>query len=357
MNIRISVKLVTIVFLCNCLSSCKGQVNKAKIESEVNTSDRGLSGGKETPEPMIFPDFRNQIAETVRVMFHDSRGTYWFGTHGVTYKLVKDSLIRIDELKSKSGGIVIARAIKEDIHGKIWFGHTDGISYIDGEKIVCLDESDGLISNDVWNLTADSKGNIWVCTMKGVSKFDGRNFTHIELPEGEIDTTIGVSGTKAVHHVLEDSKGRIWFSTNAGLFIKDNHDLHAITAKDGFKSNFVGKVIENRKGEFMICASKGLYLYKDGSLTDITNEFFEDRKGISNITETSNGDLWFSCDRSYYRLHNNKLTEHRISEGNYGPIAYQIYVDRNDRVWFPGWGGVFRFENGRIINITKDGPW
>jgi ligand-binding sensor domain-containing protein len=357
MSLRVSVKILTAIFLCSNLFSCNGQVNKTSINKEVNSSDSELSTSKETPEPFIFPNFTNQIAETVRVMFHDSKDNFWFGTHSGVLKLVNGSLVYIDGIRSESDQRVAIRAISEDVNGKIWFGHTDGISYLDGDTIVNLYESDGLISNDVWHLTPDSKGNIWVGTIKGVSKYDGKNFTHFELPEGEIDTTIGVSSTKMIHNILEDSKGRIWFSTNAGIFIKDNNDLTAISEKDGFKTNFVGKVIENQKGEFMICTSKGLYIYKEGSLTDISSDLFEESKGIGNITETSNGEIWFNCGRSIYSLSNNKLTEHRISEGNYGPLTYQIYSDRYGRVWFVGWGGAFRFENGEILNITKDGPW
>jgi ligand-binding sensor domain-containing protein len=357
MKLRIWIKILTTIILCINLNTSNGQVNNAKIGKEVNSSDGEPSKKKETPEPIIFPDFSNQIAETVRVMFHDSKNNFWFGTHSGALKLVNGSLVYIDGIRSQSGQRVSIRAIKEDINGKIWFGHTDGISYLDGEKIINLYESDGLISRDVWQLTPDSKGNIWIGTVKGVSKFDGRNFTHFELPEGKIDTTVGVSGTKMIHNILEDSKGRIWFSTNAGIFIKDNNDLTAITEKDGFKTNFVGKVIETQKGEFMICASDGLYRYKDGSLTDISSGLFEERKGFGNITETGKGDIWFNCGRSIYCLSNNKLTEHRISKGNYGPLAYQIYIDRYERIWFVGWGGAFRFENGAILNITKDGPW
>jgi len=357
MKLSIYIKILTTIILCSNLNSCNGQVNNTKISKEVNSTDSVLSKRKETPEPMIFPNFTNQIAETVRVMFHDSKDNFWFGTHSGALKLVNGSFVYIDGIRSESGQRVAIRAIKEDINGKIWFGHTDGISYLEGEKIINLCESDGLISNDVWHLTPDSKGNIWIGTIKGVSKYDGKHFTHFELPEGEIDTTVGVSSAKMIHNILEDSKGRIWFSTNAGIFIKDNNALKVISEKDGFETNFVGKVIETQKGEFMICASKGLYLYKDGSLTDVSSDLFKERKGIGNVTETSNGDIWFNCGRSIYHLSNDKLTEHRISEGNYGPLAYQIYMDRYERIWFVGWGGAFRFEKGEILNITKDGPW
>ncbi|NQY30406.1 MAG: hypothetical protein HRT69_13145 [Flavobacteriaceae bacterium] len=357
MKLRISIKLLTTIFLYSSLISCNGQENKTKIDKEVKNSDSKLLKREKTPDPVIFPDFTNQIAETVRVMFQDSRDVFWFGTHKGAFKLVNDTLIHIDGIRSESGKGVAIRAIKEDINGIIWFGHSDGISYIDEEKIINLYESDGLISNDVWSLEIDSKENIWIGTIDGVNIFDGQNFTFFELPKGVIDTTLGVSSTSIVHNIMEDSKGRIWFSTNGGIYIKDNNALIEISEKNGLKSNFVNKVIETQKEEFVISTSKGLYLYNDDSVIDVSSIIFEEIKGTSNVIETSNGDIWFNCSRSIYCLSNNELTEHRISEGNYGPLAYQIYKDRYDRVWFVGWGGAFRFENGKILNITKDGPW
>lgn len=352
-----SIKLFATIVLCSSLFSCYGQQNKAKNDEGVKTSDSKLLKEEKPPEPVIFPNFTNQIAETVRVMFHDSRGVFWFGTHGKAFKLENGRLIHIDGIKSESGKGIAIRAIKEDINGIIWFGHSDGISYIDKEKVVNLYESDGLISNDVWSIETDSKGNIWIGTVDGVSVYNGREFAAYELPEGKIDTTLGVSSTKMIHNIMEDRKGRIWFCTNGGVYINENNKLTEISEKDGLKTNFTNKVIETQNGEFLITTSKGLYLYSDDSGIDSSRFIFDETKGTSNVIECSNGDIWFNCSRSIYCLSQNELREHRITEGNYGPLAYQIYKDRYERVWFVGWGGAFRFEDGKILNITKDGPW
>ena len=84
---------------------------------------------------------------------------------------------------------------------------------------------------------------------------------------------------------------------------------------------------------------------------------FEESKGTSSITEDSKGNIWFKIGRSIYRLNGEKLKEYRIAEGDYGPVTFQIYEDRQRRLWFVGYGGAYRYENDRFINITQNGPW
>ncbi len=52
-----------------------------------------------------------------------------------------------------------------------------------------------------------------------------------------------------------------------------------------------------------------------------------------------------------------EIIEFEKTEDNKGLVVYQIYRDQNDRLWFLGFGGAYRFENGKFLNITKNGPW
>ena len=106
-------------------------------------------------------------------MFQDSNGNLWFGTQNGAFKLESDSLIHIDKINSESGKGVTIKDIIEGIDGKIWLGHTDGVSSVDGEIVTNYYESDGLISNDVWSIAADKKGDIWIGSIDGVCVFNG----------------------------------------------------------------------------------------------------------------------------------------------------------------------------------------
>lgn len=340
------IKLLAGITLCFIMTSCNGQANNGEKQN-----------GLKEEKTIQFTNPNNQISNVVRNVFQDSKGNIWFGTENGAFKQTGDSLIHIDGMKSESGQGVTIKDIAEGKDGIIWFGHTDGISSIDGELVTNYYESNGLNSYDVWCIETDVNGNVWIGTIEGVCIFDGKGFTNFDLPEGKIDTTVGVSSTKMVHSIFEDSKGTMWFSTNAGLLSYAEKKLKNISEKIGIQTNFVNEILEDKKGGYWVSTSIGLFHLKGDTLTNITEKHFNESKGTGSIIEDAKGNIWFSCGRSTYRLNGEKLTEYQIEEGNRGPMTFQIYEDRQSRLWFVGFGGAYRLVNEKFINITKDGPW
>ena len=350
-------KIITVLLLFATIT-CFGQIKTGEKEIKTFSTDEiNQSDIKRTQTSFLLTNLNNQISQVVRMMFQDSKGNIWFGAEGGAFRLSNNSLIYIDSIKSESGKRVTIKDITEDKYGTIWLGHTDGVSSIKGETVTNYYESDGLISNDVWCIETDVNGNVWIGTIEGTCIFDGQKFTNFDLPEGEIDKTVGVSSTKMIHSILEDSKGTIWLSTNAGLFSYTNKELKNISDEVGVPTNFISKIVEDKKGGFWVSTSKGLFHLKENILTNISEKHFEESKGTGSIIMDFKGDIWFNCARSIYRLSGEQLTEYRIEEGNSGPLTFQIYEDQQRRLWFVGYGGAYRLENGKFVNITKEGPW
>ena len=63
---------------------------------------------------------------------------------------------------------------------------------------------DGLPSSEVYYSFQDSKGYMWFATDAGVSRFNGYEFENFTTKNGLTDNT--------VFKITEDSKGRIWFA-------------------------------------------------------------------------------------------------------------------------------------------------
>jgi len=356
----IKIKLFTIIILSLIVSSCTGQKSKNVIKSI--SSEKKLEDSKHntsnTENLVLYSDINHQISQVVRTIFQDSKGDIWFGGEGGAFRYSNSSLTHIDRIRSKSGKRVTVKDIAEDNDGKIWIGHTDGISSVEGEKVTNYYESDGLISNDVWSIATDRNNRVWIGTIKGLCFFNGQEFTNYRLPEGKIDSSLGISSTKMIHNIFEDRTGTLWFSSNAGLFSYGNDSLINVSEMVGIETNFVNQVIEDKEGTLWVSTKIGLYKLSKNSSDNITKGKVENGKGIGSIAEDKDGNIWIVSNQHYlYTYNGNELIEFQKSEDNKGPVVFQIFKDQNDRLWFVGFGGAFRLENGKFINVTKNGPW
>ncbi len=333
------IKLFIGIALCMIMTSCNGQVSNGDKQNAIK-------------QTIQFPNLKEQISDVVRTIFQDSKGNIWFGTQNGAFRLTNDTLIHIESIKSALGKGVTIKDITEDKNGIIWFGHTDGVSSIDREKVSNYYESDGLISNDVWCISSDTEGKIWIGTIEGACVFDGNTFATFELPLGIRDSTVGVSSDKMINKIFLDSKEKLWISSNAGLFSYSNNKLTHVSKK----VESIG--FEDKVGGLWISSKEGLYTLNDGVAKKITDESIEIGKGIGSIAEDKDGKIWFVVNQHYlYTYDGKELTEFQKSEENKGPVIFQIYKDQDDRLWFVGYGGAYRLENGKFINITKNGPW
>lgn len=357
----IKIKLIIAIALSLILNSCSGQKNKKDVKQSIKSEKKLEENRPKTSNvnnSLFYSDINNQISQVVRTIFQDSKGNLWFGTQNGAYKFDGNSLVHIDSIKNESGKGVTIKGIAEDKDGKIWFGHEGGVSSIDKKVVTNYYTSDGLISNDVWCITTDRSNQVWIGTIEGVCKFDGKNFTSFELPEGEIDTAKGISSTKMVHSIIEDSKGTLWFSSNAGLFSYANNSLLNVSEKAGIQTNFINEIFEDKNGKLWVSTKNGLYNLLDDKAKNITKGKVETGKGIGSVAEDKDGKLWFVSNQHFLYTYNEKsLIEVQKSEDNKRPVIFQIYKDQGNRLWFVGFGGAFRLENGKFINITKNGPW
>lgn len=326
------------------------QQSSAKTEIKDDAIDE--------PENYISIINAQPIDQVVRKIFQDSQLNLWFGTESGLFVYNGEELVFISELTDEIGRGVTVKDIVEDKLGRIWVGHSGGLSCIENGRVINYYQSNGLISNDVWTIEADSSGRIWAGTIEGVCSFDGKNFGPFKLPEGEIDTTLGISSTKMVHQIFEDSKGTLWFSTNAGLFSYRDSTLLNVSKMKGIATNFINQIIEGNNDEYWLSTKEDLYLLNKDTLQNITHNKINTGKGIGSVAVDQHGKVWFVVDQhELYFFDDNELSQFHKSAENKGPVVFQIFNDQQKRLWFVGFGGAFRLENGNFISITDQGPW
>ena len=190
----------------------------------------------------ILPDWWDQVTTITQ----DTAGNFWFGsTAGITYYNVQTSdfryfdinLISFQEIEKMQTGNVTA--LQFDAYDNLWIcregmgDESSGIRRYDGEVLVSFPQSEALPMNSVHNILLDTSGNLWFAGTKKLSPTlhdteDSVTMTHTEAGVGisvyngetfqNFDTDDGLPSNR-VWSVFEDSRGKLWFATDAGAAV------------------------------------------------------------------------------------------------------------------------------------------
>jgi len=173
--------------------------------------------------------------------------------------------------------------------------------------------ADGLAADRIDCIVPDSRGFIWFCTPEGLSRFDGYRFKNFGVAEGLphravntfLETRSGeyLVGTprglcqfrpggggkfttylpgnsrqeNSVNALIEDSAGRIWCGTSAGLFeMRSDHTFRRQRLPapvHGLSWIPVADILEDAGGKLWLATPIGIYVIaKDGSVERMGKE-------------------------------------------------------------------------------------
>ena len=97
----------------------------------------------------------------------------------------------------------------------------------------------GLPQSGIHTIVQDKKGNLWLGTMDGVSKYNGQTFKNYNKDQGMAENWVTAS--------LLDSKGNIWFGHWAGgISFYDNLKDSLINFNDKDINKTINTICEDR---------------------------------------------------------------------------------------------------------------
>lgn len=234
----------------------------------------------------------------VNCVFQDSRGFIWIGTH--------DGLNRYDGYNFKvyrmqprqENGLVsnIVFTITEDQEGHLWIGSSDnGICKFDVDNNTYTQFSNStenpniLTSNRIIQIMADSYGNIWAVTDKGVDVINAVDHKVTHLTLADLGGVKGSYPGNFCRTIFEDSEGDVWIGTFRGLAKMDHvkHKVEYIYAPK-MKPSLVN-IIQEYKGNLVVVNGTTVRVFNKK-----TKEYHKNLR-LSKSTRVlvdDSGDLW-----------------------------------------------------------------
>ena len=192
----------------------------------------------------ILPEAWNEV----KAITEDTAGNFWFGsTAGITYYNLKTSDFRHFGVDSDftpfqemgEAGTAYITDLQFDTKENLWMSQdgtdeeSSGIRRFDGKKLTTFPQSEALPMNSVNNIMQDSRGNLWFTGVKKLPPKMNETEDSISMTFPEVESGVSVHNGKTfqnfntdnglpsnrVWSVFEDSRGKLWFATDAGAAV------------------------------------------------------------------------------------------------------------------------------------------
>ncbi len=295
--------------------------------------------------------------------------------------------------------------IAEDKFGYLWLGtNGGGLCRFNGVDFEVLTKKDGLQEDIVMGLHSDNNYDLWICSQRGISKYDGINFHHyiqsdttlfqdrtqfLETVDGSVWALVReVSGIRKIYRFFNDSltdfttehseifkDNNIFFMTNAGpkqIYVSTNNGIYKIEGDSIQKINFIGDFDLSNGMYISILQDKFrntwlLSFTSDNSVkllqVKFTGEVLEmdwpkniPLQRIFRVYEDRSGDVWIAvATHGIVRFSDRKIKIYNKSNGLKASIITSLWQDREGNMWFGSSGsGLLKYGGDKFVAFNRE---
>ncbi|MGL5313254.1 MAG: ligand-binding sensor domain-containing protein [Peptostreptococcaceae bacterium] len=212
---------------------------------------------------------------------------------------------------------------------------------------------EGLSQSTVEVLFQDSKGYVWIGTNYGVNRYDGHDF---KLYKKGKDSTKSIA-SNYITDIIEDENGDIWITTIRGVS-KINSKTDTITnyfdtKEDGNLSHYnVNDIFMSKDKSILVATGDGINIYnkETDSFERVFNNNELTSQDVYSIDQDEYGNLWIGTINGLNKvdIDTGKVTKFNYNSDDDNTISTNrindVYCDKNGYVWV----GTFGYGLNRI---------
>jgi signal transduction histidine kinase/ligand-binding sensor domain-containing protein len=242
-------------------------------------------------------------SDRVTTIVEDSVGTLWVGTQEDGLNALRrdegTGAWRFTRDFTVSNGLAsnVILSLAAAPNGDLWVGTPDGLNRIRGNKVDTYSSADGLPDDFVRSLLIDADGSLWIGTRRGLTHWKSakKGLGGPGSAEGmETYTRASGLGSDLVGAVVRDTKGDLWVATLAGLSRLHGGTISNFTTADGLSSNVVTALLPRADGTLLIGTQDHGWGVWDGSRFSMATQNGLEQTSIYAILDDGAGHLWFA---------------------------------------------------------------
>jgi ligand-binding sensor domain-containing protein len=208
------------------------------------------------------------------------------------------------------------------------------------------DESNGLFQSPITAIVQTKDGYIWFSTQRGIVRFDGVKFLHLN---NQSNIT-----SNAIYSLIVDQTEALWMGTHGrGLMrYKDGH-FTTYTTKDGLPSDYILVLENDNQGGIWVGTDKGLSRFKDGSFTTFTIDHGLPGNKIRTLYADEKGTLWIGTPTGLGLIRDGQAMIHDQKDLGSNPTILNICGSSDGTLWIKKHGPIiYKLVDGRVTKFS-----
>lgn len=223
-----------------------------------------------------------------------------------------------------------------------------------------LNVTDGLSQNQINCIYRDSKGFMWFGTNAGLNRFDGLNF---EIFSTENSSSSPLANNN-INSIIEDNSGNIWIGTDHGISILDgksyqitNFEYTAAATHNCGDIYYINSMLAAKNGNIWIGTNNGCF-YKNMRNDSIHYLLIDAAKcsaplnGITALTEDHSGNIWMSSKNGFIIKYDpvfKSIQKFKIPDksNELANSVTRLFIDNDNELWVGNLYGLYLFHPGK----------
>jgi len=220
------------------------------------------------------------------------------------------------------------------------------------ETWVSYNMTDGLTGNYIRAIAIDLDNNKWFCTNRGVSKFDGINWTNYT---SENTTNLG-NALNIVTSIAIDNQNIKWFGTWYGLIKFDDINWTIYDTVSGLVNNNINGIAIDKQDNKWIATKKGVSKFNDKNWTSYKTENGLISNYIEHIKDDDMDNIWFAYGDSVGVTKFDGIHWTTYNKTNNGLMSnvLEISKDYHGNIWILLSSGPTKFDGNNWQTIEFD---
>lgn len=237
------------------------------------------------------------------------------------------------------------RAIAQDQMGYLWLGTLGGLSRFDGKEFKNYSRENGLPDNQI-NCLLQGSEKFWIGSTGAVCWVDGRGVSSIPFPEKLISAK--------VLDIVESPEGGLWLALSGeGLLHWDGVHFAHFTTADGLPDNYIRSLDFAPNGDLWIGTRSGLVVHNGDFIEKSVFPELE-KASVSDLLVKADGEIYVcTFQDKLFKIDQGTIDVFTSADGLLNANIRCAAELPNGDIWLGSVGGLNVISDGQISAIRE----